>query len=109
MKKFTLAEGRPHIGPTSHDAMTTWLQGGITGLQDFWVGVVYALPGGGANLNDSTRQRVWVVLSGEMSFKTRDGEVTLKPMESVWIQANEGVETLNKTHEITTMMLIMTH
>jgi uncharacterized cupin superfamily protein len=109
MKKFTLAEGRAHTGPTSHDAMITWLQGGITGLQDFWVGVVNVLPGGGSNLNESTRQRVWVVLNGEMTFKTKEGEITLNPMESVWISANEEVETKNKTNMITTMMQIMTH
>jgi quercetin dioxygenase-like cupin family protein len=109
MKKFTLAEGRPHVGPNGHDAMVTWLQGGITGLQDFWVGVACVLPGGGSKFIDSTRQRVYVILSGEMTFSTRDEEITLKPMESVWIQPNETAESMNKTHEMVTMMTIMTH
>ena len=52
-----------------------------TGIQKFWMGLSYFLPGGGAGwaYEDSPTEKVYLVLDGEMTVKSRTEEVTLGP------------------------------
>jgi hypothetical protein len=46
------------------------------------------------------------VLEGEIVIKTKGGEATLGPMDSVLISPHEGREILNKTNKPVTMVVI---
>lgn len=65
-----------------------------TGVQKFWVGLSHFLPGDGAEFDSSLTEKVYVVLSGQVTVMTEKEEVTLNPLDSVYIPPNEGSRSL---------------
>jgi mannose-6-phosphate isomerase-like protein (cupin superfamily) len=112
MKKVSLAEVKPYAA-AKHFGMTAMrLQGKEeTGIQKFWVGVSYFLPEGGAEwaYEDNPNEKVYIVLDGEITIKNKQEEVTLKPMDSLYLGPNEGRSILNKTNKPVTMMVVINY
>jgi mannose-6-phosphate isomerase-like protein (cupin superfamily) len=112
MKKVSLSEVKPYAA-AKHFSMTALrLQGKEeTGIQKFWVGVSYFLPGGGAEwaYEDNPNEKVYIVLDGEIMVKNKEEEITLKPMDSLYLGPNEGRSILNKTNKPVTMMVVINY
>jgi len=112
MKKFSLAEAKPYMAAKHFNMTAMRLQGKEeTGIKSFWVGISYFLPGGGAEwaYEDNPCEKVYIVLDGEITVKNKEEEVTLKPMDSLYLAPYEGRSILNKTNKPVTMMVIINY
>lgn len=74
--------------------------------QNFWVGVSLFLPGGGAEKGSSPSEKVYVVLEGEVTVITKDGETVLGPMDSCLLAANEERSVENRTNHVARMLVV---
>ena len=112
MKKVRLSDVKPYAAPKHFNVSTLRLQGkDETGIQKFWIGLSYFLPGGGAEwaYEDSPTEKVYIVLDGEITIKSKTEEFTLGPMDSLYIAPFEGREIINKTNKIVTMLVCVNY
>lgn len=110
MKKVSLSEAKAYAPPKHFNMTAIRLQGKEeTGITKFWVGLSYFLPGGGAEwaYEDNPLEKVYIVLDGEVTVKSKKEEVTLKPMDSLYLEPNEGRELINKTNKPATMLVVI--
>jgi glyoxylate utilization-related uncharacterized protein len=110
VKKVSLSQVKPYQAAGHFNMTAMRLQGkDETGLQKFWVGLSYFLPGGGAEFayEDNPNEKVYVVLEGELAVKNKAEETTLGPMDSLYLAPNEGREIINKTNKPVTMLVII--
>jgi mannose-6-phosphate isomerase-like protein (cupin superfamily) len=78
--------------------------GGPTG---FVVGLSHFVPGGGAGPDASPTEKVYVVLSGELTVIAGGKETLLKPNDSCFIGPNEEREIINRGNDVVTMIVAM--
>lgn len=112
MKKISLSQVKPYAAAKHFNVSTLRLQGKEeTGIQKFWVGLSYFLPQGGAEwaYEDNPNEKVYLVLDGELVVKSKTEEVTLGPMDSLYLAPNEGREVINKTNKTVTMLVIINY
>ncbi len=112
MKKISLSQVKPYSAPKHFNCSTLRLQGkDETGIQKFWVGLSYFLPAGGAEwaYEDNPNEKVYIVLDGELTVKNKTEEVTLRPMDSLYLPPNEGREVMNKTNKPVTMLVVINY
>jgi uncharacterized cupin superfamily protein len=112
MKKRTLAEVKPYDPPVHFGAISLRLQGAEeSGLTKFWVGMTHFLPGGGAewDYENSPTEKVYYVLSGEITVKTKDGEATIKASDSLYLAPYEGRSMINKSNLPTTVLVSISY
>lgn len=74
---------------------------------NFWVGLSHFLPGGGAEMDGSPLEKVYVVVEGELTIVTEAGETTLKKLDSCWLAPGERRQVLNRTNMPASMLVIM--
>jgi glyoxylate utilization-related uncharacterized protein len=87
---------------------TLRLQGGsATAADAFTVGLSHALPAGGADYGAAPVERTYVVLSGELSVTTSNGEVTLGPLDSCYLPPGEERSLMNRTTQPTSFLVVM--
>jgi glyoxylate utilization-related uncharacterized protein len=112
MKKVSLNQVKPYAA-AGHFAMTALRLSGKdeTGAKKFWMGLSYFLPGGGAEYGyeDSTTEKVYVVLEGELTVKTKKEEITLGPMDVLYIGPREGREIINKSNTPVKMLVAVSY
>ena len=107
MKKITLAEAQIYSPPKHNDMKAMRLHGkDVSGCENFWVGLSHFLPGGGAEKDASPSEKVYVVLSGEVTVKTATQTVILGPTDSLYIPPNEEREVVNNTRMPASMLVI---
>lgn len=112
MKKVRLSDVKPYSAPKHFNMVAMRLQGKEeTGIQKFWMGLSYFLPGGGAEwaYEDSPAEKVYLVLDGEITVKSKTEEITLGPMDSLYLAPNEGREIINKTNKPVTMLVVINY
>ena len=112
MKKVRLNEVKPYDAPGHFKMVAMRLIGKEeTGSQKFWMGMSHFLPGGGAEYayEDSPTEKVYFVLDGEITVKTKKEEITLGPWEAVYLAPNEGREVINKTNKTVTMLVAVSY
>lgn len=110
MKKIRLEQVKPYEAAKHFNMTALRLHGKEeTGSQKFWVGLSHFLPGGGAEYSESPTEKVYFVLEGEVTVKTKDEEIVLGPWDSVYIAPDEGREILNKTNKPATMLVIINY
>jgi glyoxylate utilization-related uncharacterized protein len=110
MKKVSLSEVKPYAALKHYDMVAMRLQGKEeTGIQNFWVGLSYFLPGGGAEwaYEDNPKEKVYIVLDGEITVKNKSETLTLGPMDSLYLEPNEGREIKNNTNKIATVLVVI--
>ena len=110
MKKVRLDEVKSYAAPGHFGMVAMKLSGKEeTGAEKFWIGLSHFLPGGGAEYayEDSPTEKVYFVLEGEITVKTKKEEVTLGPFDSVYLAPNEGRELINKTNKPVSMLVII--
>ncbi|MDR1796110.1 MAG: cupin domain-containing protein [Clostridiales Family XIII bacterium] len=113
MKKVELKDVQSYAAP-GHFGMTAFrLQGKEeTGIQTFWVGKSYFLPGGGADWayeENSPNEKVYYILSGEITVKSKTETFLLKAGDSLYIGPNEGREMINEGREVCETLVIITY
>ena len=111
MKKVRLSDVKPYAAAKHFNMTALRIQGKEeTGIQNFWMGLSYFLPGGGAEwaYEDSPTEKVYLVLEVELTVKSKTGEVTLGPMDSLYLAPNEGREIINTTNKPATMVVVVT-
>jgi glyoxylate utilization-related uncharacterized protein len=112
MRKVSLNEVKPYAAPGHFNMVAMRLSGKEeTGAQKFWVGLSHFLPGGGAEYayEDSPTEKVYIVLEGEITVKTKEEEFTLGPLDALYIAPNEGREIINKTNKPVSMLVVINY
>ena len=112
MKKMCIEDLKPY-DPPGHFGMTAMRVHGKeeTGTTKFWVGLSHFLPGGGAKwaYEDNPLEKVYFVLEGEITVKSKTETFVLKRGESVFLGPNEGRELINATNMPASMLVIVNY
>lgn len=75
------------------------------GATKFGVGLSHFLPGGGAGPDASPTEKVYTILSGELTVIVGGKETVLKTHDSCFIAANEEREIVNRGNDVVTMLV----
>ena len=75
--------------------------------ENFWVGLSYFLPGGGTTHTATPIEKVYVGVEGELTIIADDSEEVLRPMDSCYLEPNEGRSIINRTNKVATILVIM--
>ncbi len=112
MKKVELKDVKAYEAP-GHFGMTAMRLHGKeeTGAQNFWMGLSHFLPGGGAEwaYEDSPLEKVYFVLEGEITVKSKTREYVLRKWDSLYLGPNEGREVINNTNKPTSMLVVINY
>jgi quercetin dioxygenase-like cupin family protein len=110
MKKIELKDVKPYEA-LKHFKMTALRLHGKeeTGAQRFWMGLSHFLPEGGAEYDESPTEKIYFVLKGEITVKTKTEEIVLGPWDSIYIGANEGREIINNTNKPASMLVVINY
>lgn len=111
MKKVELRNAKEYEAPGHFKMVAMRLHGKEeTGTKNFWVGLSHFLPGGGAEMGASNFEKVYFVLSGTLTVVTRDKkEITLGPMDSLYIAAGEERYLINREKVPASMLVIASY
>jgi len=108
MRVKRLGEAAPYQAPNHYGMAALRLQGfEADGPTKFWTGLSHFLPGGGAGPDSSPLEKVYVVLAGQITVRAEGEDVTLKPLDSVFIGGGVEREVRNLTNEVATMLVVM--
>lgn len=110
MKKISLSDVKSYEAP-GHFGMTAMRMHGKeeTGANKFWMGLSHFLPGGGADLAAPPGEKVYFVLNGEITIKTRTEEIVLAANDLVYIEPDEEREIINHTNLPASMLIIYSY
>lgn len=110
MKKRSLSDVKPYVAPGHFDMVALKLHGvEESGATKFWMGMSHFLPGGGAEYayEDSPTEKIYIVLEGEITVKSKTETIVLKKHDSIFIPPFEGREIINETNMPTTMLVVV--
>jgi quercetin dioxygenase-like cupin family protein len=106
VKRFT--DAKPYEAPNHRGVVGLRLQGFEPGgPTNQWVGYSQFLPGGGAGPDSTPFEKVYVVLSGQMTVLIDGKETVLGAMDSCTIAANEVREIVNRTNHVCNMLVVI--
>jgi mannose-6-phosphate isomerase-like protein (cupin superfamily) len=106
VKRF--AEAKAYEAPNHRGYSSLRLFGlDAGGPKQFVVGLSHFLPGGGAGPDASPTEKVYVVLSGELTVIVAGKETVLRSNDSCFIGPNESREIINRGNDVVTMMVAM--
>ena len=102
VKRFSEIKG---YDAPNHRACSTLRVFGVEagGTKSLIVGVSHFLPGGGAGPDASPPEKIYYVLSGELTVIAGGKETVAKAGDSVYIGPNESREIINRGHEVCTI------
>lgn len=102
------ADAKPYEAPNHRDVRSMRLQGFEQGgPANQWVGLSHFLPGGGAGPDASPLEKVYVILSGEMTVIVGGKETVMGPLDSCTIPGGEEREIVNRSNAVCTMLVVM--
>ncbi len=108
MQVTRLAEARPYEAPRHFDCRALRLQGWeVSEAGAFWVGLSHFLPGGGCERDATPLEKVYVVIEGEVTVVTGDGEVALGHYDSCYLAPDEERSIENRTNRTASMIVVM--
>ena len=106
VKRF--AEAKAYEAPNHRQYSSLRLFGADAGgPKQFIIGLSHFLPGGGAGPDASPTEKVYVVLSGELTVIVGGKETVLKANDSCFIGPNESREIINRGNDVVTMIVAM--
>jgi glyoxylate utilization-related uncharacterized protein len=112
MKVVHVSDAKAY-NPPLHDAMVALKMSdqNITGSQRFWCGLSHFLPGGGAQwaYEDSPTEKVYFVLEGEVTVKTKNETRTLKQGDLAFFSPFEGREMVNNSNYPASVLVIVSN
>jgi quercetin dioxygenase-like cupin family protein len=110
MKKVEIKDVKPYQAPKHFNMIAMRLHGKEeSGATKFWMGLSHFLPGGGAEYDESPMEKIYFVLNGEVTIKTKKEEITLKAWDSIFIGSGEGREIINRTNMPASMLVIINY
>ena len=111
MQITRFAQARRYDAPKHFDMRSLRLQGfDVTQSKFAWVGVSHFLPQGGAQMDAGALEKIYVVLSGEITISLGDGTVhVLKALDSCHIPGGEARAIRNNANDVATMLVVMPH
>jgi quercetin dioxygenase-like cupin family protein len=96
----------PYEAPKHHDCFGLRLQGfEVSKTRNFWMGVSHFLPKGGAFEDATPVEKVYLVLEGEVTVITSEGETTLKKYDSCFLSPDESRAIENRTNSPASMLV----
>lgn len=108
MKLRRFDEATPYVAPNHFECKALRLAGFEPGSsENFWVGCSHFLPGGGAGPDSSPLEKVYVILSGELTVETGNQTEVAYPMDTVVIPAGENRKIINNGNDVVTMLVVM--
>jgi quercetin dioxygenase-like cupin family protein len=106
VKRF--ADAKPYEAPNHRGVVGLRLQGFEPGGPTTqWVGYSQFLPGGGAGPDSTPFEKVYVVLSGQMTVLIDGKETVLGAMDSCTIAPSEVREIVNRTNHVCNMLVVI--
>ena len=106
LKRF--ADAEPYEAPNHRGVAGLRLQGFEEGgPENQWIGYSQFLPGGGAGPDSTPFEKVYVVLSGELSIIVDGVETVLGAMDSCTIPPAEEREIINRSNHVCTMLVVI--
>jgi mannose-6-phosphate isomerase-like protein (cupin superfamily) len=104
VKRF--ADAKPYEAPNHRNYSSLRLFGADAGgPKQFVVGLSHFLPGGGAGPDASPTEKVYVILSGELTVIVDGKETVLEPNDSCFIAPNESREIINRGNDVCTIFV----
>jgi glyoxylate utilization-related uncharacterized protein len=98
----------PYNAAKHHDVTAFRLQGfDASDLKAFWVGLSHYAPGGHAERDASGTEKVYVVVDGEITVITDDGEAVLGPLDSVYLAPGEARAVENRSGAVASILVLM--
>ena len=101
-----LSDAKPYEAPNHRGCAALRLFGAEAGgTQTLVVGLSHFLPGGGAGPDASPTEKVYYVLSGELTLIVGGKVSVLKTNDSCFIGPNESREIINRGNDVVTMLV----
>ncbi len=101
-------EARPYEAAEHYDMQCLRLQGKeATNTDTIWIGLSHLLPGARTSLKDAAVEKIYVVISGEVTVQTTTGSVTLRQLDSCRLAPGEARALLNESGASATILLAM--
>lgn len=99
----------PEYRPANHvDMRCLRLQGHEAGpSESLWLGLSHLLPGGFTTMDASPVEKHYVVLDGEVTVVTEEGETTLGAWDSCRLAPGEKRRLENRTNRPASILLAM--
>lgn len=109
MEITRFAEARRYDAPKHYDMRSLRLQGFDASASRFaWTGLSHFLPGGGAEMDTSPLEKIYVVLEGEITVELGDGSThVLGRLDSCFIPGGEARAIRNDGNVVATMIVVM--
>lgn len=109
MEVTRIAEARHYDAPKHFDMRALRLQGFDVSASKFaWAGLSHFLPGGGAEMDASPLEKIYVALAGEVTIELGDGTIeVLQPLDSCFIAGGEARAVRNEGNAVATMLVVM--
>ena len=103
-----IGAAKPYEAKLHHAMTALQLQGGAESeTTHFTLGLSHFLPGGGASWSASATEKIYLVVSGEVTVITEKGEVTLGPLDSCRLAPGEGRSIENRGNDVATMAVVV--
>jgi quercetin dioxygenase-like cupin family protein len=100
------AEAKAYEAPNHRNYSSLRLFGAEAGgPKQFVVGLSHFLPGGGAGPDASPTEKVYTILSGELTVIVDGKETVLRALDSCFIGVNESREIINRGNDVVTMLV----
>ncbi|MEM7360927.1 MAG: cupin domain-containing protein [Pseudomonadota bacterium] len=111
MQVTRFQDAQPYEAPNHYDMRGLRLQGwNVSDCKNFWVGLSQFLPGGGAEMESSPLEKVYIVQSGEVTIILANGDETvLGPRDSCYLAPGEAREIVNRGNETVYMLVVMNY
>ncbi len=104
VKRFS--EAKTYETPNHRDFTGLRLFGAEAGgSKNLIVGISHFLPGGGAGPDATPPEKVYFVLTGELTVIVDGKETVLKKNDSCFIGPNENREIVNRTNEVCSILV----
>ena len=102
-------DARRYDAPKHYDMRALRLQGFDASSARFaWTGLSHFLPGGGAGMDASPLEKIYVVLAGEVTIELEGGVVEkLGPLDSCYSPGGEARAVRNEGNSVASMLVVM--
>jgi len=108
MQVVPIESAGSYAAPGHFDVRTLRLQGAdASPVTHFTVGLSVFLPAGGCEMSTTPLEKVYVVVEGEVTIVTDEGEATLGPLDSIYLAPDEARAIENRTNKAATMLVVM--
>lgn len=111
MQITRFADAPRYDAPKHFDMRSLRLQGfNVTDSRFAWVGLSHFLPQGGAQMDAGPLEKIYVVLSGDVTIELADGTFhVLHALDSCHIPGGEARAVRNDGNSVATMLVVMPH